>query len=85
MWAVTVATDGGEPSELDLNFIENQGITFLHSKEIVIGRDTIEACHSLTTKSNRDKPTVVKRFANKNTRWSGLNREEAEGNPSLFI
>lgn len=36
-----MTTDGGEPSELDLNSVEHQVITFLQSKGIVIGRETI--------------------------------------------
>lgn len=58
-------TDGGEPSKLDLNTVEDQVITFLQSKGIVIGKENIEACHPFTRRSNKDKPAVVMRFANR--------------------
>lgn len=44
-----MTTDGAEPSEQDLNSVENQ----------------IKACQPLTKKNKNDKPAIIMRFANR--------------------
>uniref|UniRef100_A0A1A8PAD9 Uncharacterized protein n=1 Tax=Nothobranchius rachovii TaxID=451742 RepID=A0A1A8PAD9_9TELE len=61
-----------DASDKELETLEQQVVTFLHSKNITIQRDAISICHALPKKFEKAKPTIVVRFTSRKQRNSVL-------------
>lgn len=65
-YARAVITDnGGEPGEQDDRSAEQQVAAFLHSKGIEVDLNTVEACHTLPRRNDRNTPAIIMRFVNR--------------------
>ncbi len=59
------AADVGEPTEPDMESVEQQVTAFFHNKRISINNTDIKACHPPPCKNKNDKPAIIICFTNR--------------------
>uniref|UniRef100_A0A1A8KB92 Uncharacterized protein n=1 Tax=Nothobranchius kuhntae TaxID=321403 RepID=A0A1A8KB92_NOTKU len=74
--AVTNHNSAEGASEKELETLEQQVVTFLHSKNISIQKEAISICHTLPKKYEKAKPAIIIRFTSRKQRSNVL----AQGN-----
>uniref|UniRef100_A0A1A8AU85 Uncharacterized protein n=1 Tax=Nothobranchius furzeri TaxID=105023 RepID=A0A1A8AU85_NOTFU len=74
--AVTNHNSAEGASEKELESLDQQVVTFLHSKNISIQKEAISICHTLPKKYEKAKPAIIIRFTSRKQRSNVL----AQGN-----
>lgn len=64
-YARVTATENGDPSEQEINYLEKQVIEFFGSKGIKVESKDIEGCHPLPRKNKNQKNAIIIRFVNR--------------------
>ena len=64
-YARAAAANAEEPTEEDIESIEQQVITFMDSKGININSGDLEACHPLPKREKKACPDIILRFVNR--------------------
>ena len=84
-YARAAATAIRDPTEADLDSIEQQVITFLDNKGITVSSNDIEACHPLPRKNKSEKPAIIIRFVNRKQKIALLRQGRKLKGTNVYI
>eukprot|EP00064_Thunnus_orientalis_P014776 superscaffoldBa00002622_g14823 len=85
-WSYTRAVVADEePTESDLDSLEQQVISLLDSKGIKVDRRDIEACHPLLPKNKSMKPAITICFVSRKQKTALLNQERKLKGTNVYI
>lgn len=79
------ASNGVELNDQDEESVEQQVITFLNSKGVILDKDSIEACHSLPQRNKQTKPTIIISFANRKHKTGLLKQGKMLRGTDVFL
>lgn len=79
------AAPEGEPTEPDLESVEQQALRFLNSKGISVSNEDIEACHILPRKDKQKPATVIMRFVNRKKKSALLRQGRKLKGSNVYI
>ncbi|KAL4000613.1 heterogeneous nuclear ribonucleoprotein R [Sarotherodon galilaeus] len=80
-----VAEEGREPTEADIDSLEQQILNFFSGKGITINSKDIEACHPLPRKNNSGKPSIIIRFVNRKSKKELLRQAKKLRGTNVYI